>query len=480
MPTKKVNLNLEEISPALSFTEDKAYVTAPFAEITDKGYAIVNYLVTSEKEKYQLTCANLLKHKLYSMREPNPVERWSRESIDLFLKGKVKGSISEVYEEINTMFGEYVDLGRQEWTSFLSCWTIGTYFHRLFESYPYLHLNGNMNSGKTKTLTLISILAFNGELTFNSTPAYITRVIHNNHASCCIDEAERLSGTGTQDYQLTIGMYNSGYKKGAYCGKSEQVGNTQKWVPRRFEAYSPKVFAGIEGLAPTLASRCIPITMIKTDNTKIQNKEVNINDKRFQAVRDRLYLVLMEHFKSISMNYQQINDLEIVGREMEIWKAILAVAKTISPELYDQMRSMALDIQAGRREANSDENLGIKLVRATEILLEQVIVEGNFYPVHVMVEHMEKMGDEVSYWLRSQPIHMKARMLSTELRKAGLIEGRAIQKRVNGKNTKGFVIDPGMVDRRLKSHGVDTITELLGYSDTSEQEPVTRNQVTHA
>jgi hemoglobin-like flavoprotein len=378
------------------------------------------------------------------------------------LNGKTEINISDVFEEIRNAFDYYIDFGSERISDLIACWVIGTYFHRQFKTYPYIHFIGDMEAGKTKTATLISCLSFNGELTFNSTPPYIISAIHNNHSTCCVDEAERLKDNKEQDSQIVISMYNAGYKKGNFCGKREQIGNEGKWVNKKFEAYSPKVFASIKGMPASLASRCLPITMYKSGNKEIQNREIDISDPIFQKIRDSLYVTLFDNHIQIKFKYNTITDEEIFGREWELAKPILTIAKVIDDKnnskfsLYSSIRNKLLEIQKLKKEARIEETITPKLL----VVLHEHI-SGNpawdkFYSISDLVNVLIDSGEETFSWLGDdKKNHGRGRWLSNALRTAGVIEGKAIQKKVDGKNAKGFQIDLENVNKRLKNFEIE-------------------------
>ena len=266
------------------------------------------------------------------------------------------------------MYSANTDFGNERWKDVMSCWIIGTYFHRMFSAYPYVHLNGNRESGKTKTMQLSMLLSFNGEMSVNSSSAYLIRVINDNNASCGIDESEKLGNT--DDNQTLVAMYNAGYKKGVTVGKAEQT-DKKNWAPKKFDPYSPKIFSGIKRLDPTLASRVIPITMLRSANKQIKNREINIEDPVFQEIRDELYLIMMSLFEKIKNVYQSIEENSLSGREWELWKPLLSMAKVISEELYTSLKYFALEIQEQKKESIEEDAPALKLLESLLALMEK-------------------------------------------------------------------------------------------------------------
>ncbi|MFA5839851.1 MAG: hypothetical protein WC890_04250 [Candidatus Margulisiibacteriota bacterium] len=450
---------LHEITSAQDFFGGKAYLTVPIKELRNDKMVKTMYLVSSERQKFELNEKNLIGLGLYSERYPCPDQRWSNEGLNAFLEGNCTPNISESFDLIKHLLEQYIDFGNQSWSSFFACWIIGTYFHRMFGSYPYIHLNGNMESGKTKTLMLASGLAFNAELTFDSSTAYAIRTIHDNNAVCCIDEAEKYKTSRNEDAQLIIGMCNAGYKKGAFCGKAEQ-GSDGRWNRKKFDAYSPKIFAGIKGLEPTLASRCVPITMVKTDNVKIKNNEIKLTDQMFQKIRDQLYEIELSYHGEISRNYLEITDKDIVGREWELWKPIFCIVKAIEnssvakSNLFGEMRDLALDVQNRKKETSLEETIAPKLLQLLKEMIEKQPGMDNFYPVAEIVKYLSESGEDSFAWLLDDNRFGKGRWLGNELRKAGIVNGCAIQKKIDGRNAKGFNLGIEAIEKRLRSFGL--------------------------
>lgn len=461
------HLNL--ITPAQDFIKDTAYVAVPVNILVNNKVESVHYLITSDKQKIRLSDEELLRLGFYTERKPYLRPRWSNSSIDSFIGGSSFANTTDVFEDIVKLSKTHIDFGNESWNKYKALWIIGSYFHRLFETYPYIHLNGDMESGKTKTLTFISWLSFNGELTFNSSASYVVRVVHNNHSTCCIDEVERLRHSEDQDSQVLIAMLNSGYKKGSFCGKSEQTDKNGQWLPKQYEAFSAKVFASIRGLDSSLGSRCIPIIMLKTGNKEIKNRELKSDDPTFQEIRNKLYHIMLTNFESVRLFYQTIKDDELLGREWELWRPILAIAKTIDMEsdfnLYDEMRLLALSVQKQKKEARIEDTTTPKILRVLKEALSEIICPNpdNFWPLKggpdepSIIKFLIDSEEEEFAWLTDDKKHTKGRWVARALRTAGIVgsNDRAEQRKNSaGKNVKGFRISLEKIEERLKNYEV--------------------------
>src|SRR5262245_39474770 len=71
----------------------------------------------------------------------------------------------------------HLELPRPEHRALLATWAVGTYFFPLFLSYPRLSLSGERGGGKSKVLTLLAAMAWNGYLALTPTPAVLFRLI---------------------------------------------------------------------------------------------------------------------------------------------------------------------------------------------------------------------------------------------------------------------------------------------------------------
>lgn len=467
--------NLFVINGAQDFKRNRAFVGVGIPDLSiTNGYSIRNFLITSEGKKISMNKDDLLKQKIIVERFPNLIERWGSKDIEDFVKNPTKTSLQDIFTEIRNKSRFYLEFSNEGMHSFITLWIIGTYFHRLFVSYPYVHLNGNAGSGKTKCLSLIAALGFNGELSVNNTPSYMIRVVHCNHATSCIDEVEKFNRPKDEETKTILAMLNAGYKRGSMVGKSEQGGKGNKWKPVRFEAYSPKVLAGISSLPPTLVSRCIPLIMIKSGNKDLLNREINEYSNEWQIIRDKLYRAMLGNFSTVSSCYEDIKEDEIAGRSWELWKPIFSIAKSISEETYAEIRAIALEVERKKKDLESEASTTPILLKG---LLELILAYPDkiFYPTQDILDFLRDYDEEFK-WLGDDKVRAnKGRWLGNELRKAGVMEGKMEQKKVNDENKKGCSLSEPLIISLLKRFGVEPEKMEQGENQISSQkseEPV--------
>ena len=347
------------VHPALDFVDGKVYIgvfidSTLLSKKDDKEIVSIrplHYWITSDREIIPTHPEYLLIKDLRLSSDPIPIpNRWDiQESVDKWLKGKDADGKSKypirAFCSVLNSFLRYIELPEKSDYVYLTLWTIGTYFHPLFNAYPYIYLGGIKQSGKTKTLTLLSVLAFNAFLSANMSTSSIFRLVQNARGTLLIDENEKLSNKDrAQDFRSLL---LSGYKKGAYVYRTEKS-TKDRFISMPFEIYSPKAIANISGLEDVLEDRCKVIIMKRARNRIIANREINILDEEWQRIRNDLYLLVMNYHSELSeliarfselSEYDEIVDLlhektgidkkaimSISAREMELWKPIFILA----------------------------------------------------------------------------------------------------------------------------------------------------------
>jgi len=165
----------------------------------------------------------------------------------------------------------------------------------LFETYPYLALEGTKNTGKSKTARITTRLSFNGILSVNASEATLYRDIEALKPTLAIDEAEILKDK--EKSKLIRGILNAGHFKGAKVLRQEK---TSKGIffTKHYSVYSPKIIANTQGLEDTLESRTIKIIMLraKTDKGLILDTE---SSEDWDFLRHTCYCFALSYFHQI-------------------------------------------------------------------------------------------------------------------------------------------------------------------------------------
>ena len=368
------------IHPAIGVVDDTAYVgvwlpssvtykpkkkaASPKTRVTD-----LLFLVTDKKE---LLLANeeTLRARGWSLAfAPVKVKATWKKVIE-YLKGNCSLDPLRLFSQILTEYQNYIEFTDEREYVLHALWDVGTYFHVLFNSYPYLYVGGIKRSGKSKVLTMHSMLAFNAFFSNNMSTPSIYRLIQNAKGTLLIDETEKLSNPDRAQEFRSIVL--SGYKKGAVVYRIEKT-KKDTLVPEAFEIYGPKALGNIQGLEDVLEDRCIVTIMKRGKNRKITDREVDVQSEHWSELKHGLHLVFLAFWKEVMEIYGKISEFSelnelgehierlsnflggtkktdklkyLTARELELWKPIFTMAKF-------------LDNYAEKNNINIGEKLGL-------------------------------------------------------------------------------------------------------------------------
>lgn len=427
---------VETIHPALDF-QDKGYlgVWLPTNENGDERL----FLVSSDREviSAQKKTLQTKKLRLKEAGGKSPFQ-WSPSSIKEFKGCTNSIDPKELFNHKVSVYNAYVDYPREEISKFKALWTMGTFLFPIFKSYPYVYLGGVKQTGKTKALNVSALLSFNPIMSASVSSSALFRLIQE--ARCClfIDETEKLNNPErAMDFRALL---LQGYKKGGVVQRVEK-NSKDNFVVKNFEVYSPKMLANIGGLEDVMDDRCIKITMLRTINKDIGNREIDESNPEWQELRDKNCVFAMENWYEIKEIYDNLpNETELSNRNWELWHPILAIASFIDKKLYDEMRHFAVELSEQKKVENATETAEYVLM---QLLVKLAEGKTSFYPVKELRTLMiGEFGDEP--WLNEK-------WLGRALGRLGFSEkrrvGTGIEYQLSPAKVKDIAIRLGVLDQ---------------------------------
>lgn len=336
------------------------------------------YLVTSEKKIVSFSQAKEMgiKFKTTSL----DIFRFSQEGILKYYRDHKEVKISELYELIYNLLGDYIFLKNDSHRKFLSVWVIGTYVFKMFRYYPYVWLTAEKGSGKTLLMEILSELCFNGDMSSNATEATIFRDVHNNSITMFLDEVEKLGKKDAEQYGAIMSILNTGFSN---SGIVKRAGSkNQNFAIQRFSTYSPKMVAGIKEIDDVVQDRTIKISMFKKKRVE-KTERYKATDALIETqkrIRDDLYIFGLQYGKDISdiynNHYDNLQGLEhLENRELDIWEPIFTIANLIDIEncnsdLSDSLSGFSKENSIERLEDNKDLNETVKLLTVLNEMID--------------------------------------------------------------------------------------------------------------
>jgi hypothetical protein len=332
-------------------------------------YSFINnddsYLINSSKRIFKY---DDLQRKGIKLRNDNlpAINNFRAKSVIDFVRGNKKVILIDCYNKILGHMQKYIVFEDERIYSILTLWVIGTYFYKIFRYYPYIWLNADKGSGKTRVMEVVLPLAFNSVMSVNHSEASIFRLVDVDGATLLIDEFEKIKKDNQQGIMTLL---NSGFNAEATVIRSERKGDTFKPTP--FSSYSPKMFAGINDISDVLMDRCIRIKMLKKPKgVEIQRYKIDSETNEYlKSLRDDLYICGLQYASSIKKIYDSnIIQLpkELTDREKDIWEVLFSIANFIDRKndtgLEEILKEYSVESSKERSKIDIEKNDSYKMI----------------------------------------------------------------------------------------------------------------------
>ncbi len=246
-------------------------------------------------------------------------ERWSKAQLERFIKAPKVPKGETLFKSIADVLHRYIDLPSSGTYYLLAAWAIGSYVSHSFAAYPFLLFFGPKESGKSKTLEVLSYLCFNGLKLKGVTEAALGDTVEALRGTVLVDQAEALPP------HLT-GILSDSYKRAGGKRRVVQIHNGHRSV-LELNTFGPKAFGTTRRLDPDLADRCCKIGMIRTVK---QLPDVEGWETCWPEIRDKLYRWILTRHQRVRKEYMNI--LASGTRQGELWRPLLAVLKALEVE----------------------------------------------------------------------------------------------------------------------------------------------------
>jgi len=402
------------------------------------------YLITSDKRLFSLE--NASEEGFVIKNETVDTSRFSAIGVTAFLDGSHEVNIPALYEKIYAYVKRFIHFPDEAYLSYLSLWIMGTYVFMIFRYYPYVWLNAEKGSGKTLLMEILSSIAFNGDLNTNPTESVIFRDISNNRITMFIDEVEQLRKRDKDTYGSVISVLNAGFNKAGVVKRTENNGKGSFTV-KKYNAFSPKMFAGINDIDDVLQDRTVRIQLLrkKDDETVQRYKESPETVDTQRNIRDELYMFALAYAKEIAEVYHAQGDI-IIGmshlnnRELDIWEPIFLIANFIDLQagntlLTDKMELLSRKSVQEKQSDNVSQNDTYKLLNVVKEMIDEVPTldeDGNIkvFDAQAVLDYFK--ANEDFDWIQ------KTNVLTRRLKRVKIVSE---QRRISGEKKRVYIMD---------------------------------------
>jgi hypothetical protein len=347
--------------------------------------------------------------------------RWEPEDFwDYWQTGEAPAA-REVFDEIVALLKQYVEYQNEAHYAITALWIIGTYLQPFFKTYPYLYYHGEKGVGKTKTLNIIGLLAFNAVNSLSVTASSLFRICQSSAATLLIDETGYLKNK--QRYEELRTLLYGRYK----AGQSVQRTDKESGKVQKFRVFGPTALASIEWLEDVLADRVIEIIILRSLNPLILDKEVNDYDPVWGFLRNKLYRLAHRRwleFEPLSTscvgcaNCELTGDRVLSGRAAELWRPLLLLAKWVGEDVHRLVLNYAVEYEKVKREGEKSSSNNLTLLQT---LLKLVDRDDYYFIKHIREKMVEEMNEGAPSWLTNE-------WVSRTLKRFGFVERRRVSK----------------------------------------------------
>jgi len=366
--------------------------------------------------------------------------RFSPQGIIRFMENKdIDVDIPDLFHRLHDYINRFIYFQDRAFATLSALWTMGTYVHRIFYSYPYLWINAARGSGKTLLLEILEPVSFNGTLIVDPSEAFIFRDVAYDQVSMFIDEVEGLRNEDKNKYGIVMNILNTGYRKSGRVGRVEkdEKGNFQT---RKYSTYSPKMFAGINKISGPLLDRTIRVDILKKkENEKVEEYTAGSVIENFQeCLRDDLYVFALLYGDSIAKMYSgeeyKLKGMgHLINRERDIWKPIFLIAHMVdaasdkNSDLIGEMEALSRALVKEKEFEFSEQDEICELLKVFRSCQKEIGAEaidgqnGRYYLDRTKAFDFFQNTDEFA-WLKA-----KKKTIKTLTNRLGLIKVKSEQ-----------------------------------------------------
>jgi hypothetical protein len=368
--------------------------------------------------------------------------RFSPDGILAYSDGRASVDALKLYTDISSYTSEHIFFIDPESLVVVVLYTIGTYFHCLYPSIGYLHLRGEKATGKTRCLSVLAPIVFNGEVSVSLHPQTLCQAINTNRSTSLWDEAQSFGRGGSKRYSDTINILKSGiYPDG-------QIVLPHRGTPTTYSTFGPKIFAGTGHLDPELADRTIEIPMMRNLSSERIGRFVQSAalKERQQQLRDQLYSFALTYGRVIAALRdtcaKEVAALGLEGRIFDIYYPIFLMSMFLDSkactgrmEITDAVLGFAQHSKQRRQRRENIDNITIQLLSMVkDYLAENPSITDGKAMIVITTDDLFSFGKEAEYL----SAHQTKSWLTRQLNDLGVDNRPA---KVGGKCKRVYIID---------------------------------------
>jgi len=336
---------------------------------------------------------------------PPASHTWSGAGVKRFLAGE-RPDPSNVFRWAAEVIDRFMDFNRslspqQTMCELLACYVLATYGLDALSVIGYLWPNAMHGAGKTKCLNTVTGMAYLGQTILAGGSYASLRDLADYGATLAFDDAENVMDVRKADPDKRA-LLLAGNRRGATITIKEPVGK-RGWITRYINAFCPRLFSAIKLPDLVLASRAIIIPLVRSAD----DRKANFDPCDWEAwphhrrrLIDDLWamglmaLPRLKHFDQAAAAKARLS-----GRNLEPWRAILAVALWLQEEhgaadLFDRMEALSVTYQSERDDLETADPVRVAILALRDMAASQ-LSDGLRFQASQLAEAMNRVAEEM-------------------------------------------------------------------------------------
>jgi hypothetical protein len=389
---------------------------------------------------------------------PAPGKLWSTQGVKRWLGGH-RPSPGEVFDRIADVVDRFIDFDKsladqRKMCELIACYILATWFLAAFTVTGYLWPNGERGSGKTQLLVLLAELGYLGQFILAGGSFASLRDLADYGALLCFDDAENLSDPKKTDPDKRT-LLLAGNRRGSTVTLKEPSPDGA-WRTRHVDTFCPRAFSAIRLPDGVLASRTITIPLVRSGDRHRANAdplEYDLWPHDRRELIDDLWALALTHLPELPAYERRVNaEAELTGRNLEPWRAILAVALWLDEKgvsgLSGRMQNLSVGYQKERTEFESSDLTRLVVSAVSAILAVPAVLKPTPLATEQITTKARELAEEDETGVDPETINNRRVgwvLKRLRLEKAG---------REEGKKGRQWLIDPKDVERWRSAYSI--------------------------
>jgi len=285
---------------------------------------------------------------------------WSAAGVKAYLGGK-RPNPCEVFTRVSAVVNQFIDFDRsvaaqETMVDLIACYVLATWFLPAFSVIGYIWSNGDLGSGKTVLLHVVSELSYLGQLILAGGSYATLRDLADYGATLAFDDAENLADPRRTDPDKRT-LLLAGNRRGSVVSLKE-IGADKKWHTRYVNSFCARLFSATRLPDPILNSRAIVVPLVRTSDRAHANSSP-LDFETWPCNRreliDDLWALALSFLPEMPRYDRLVRErAELSGRCLEPWRSLLAVALFLQGKglegIFERMNRLSVEYQKERTE----------------------------------------------------------------------------------------------------------------------------------